>query len=106
MDLKQEYLALQKASMASLKKTMSQIKPEPVGEMETKSCAQKKPQSENDKCNPACDGFCLVFFMILVHKHKRFKPLVLQKHCKIVLFSVMLVLSLNAKDYLKQTSLI
>ncbi|KAM9263597.1 la-related protein 7 isoform 1-T2 [Cariama cristata] len=53
MDLKQEYLALQKASMASLKKTMSQIKPESVGEMETESCAQKKPQSENDKRNPA-----------------------------------------------------
>ncbi|NXN59179.1 LARP7 protein, partial [Rynchops niger] len=49
MDLKQEYLALQKASMASLKKTMSQIKPEPVGEMETETCAEKKPQSENDK---------------------------------------------------------
>ncbi|NXT53271.1 LARP7 protein, partial [Pluvianellus socialis] len=49
MDLKQEYLALQKASMASLKKTMSQIKPEPVGEMETETCAQKKPHSENDK---------------------------------------------------------
>ncbi|NXH65124.1 LARP7 protein, partial [Rhabdornis inornatus] len=46
MDLKQEYLALQKASMASLKKTMSQIKPEPVGEMETESGGQK---SENDK---------------------------------------------------------
>ncbi|NXX79578.1 LARP7 protein, partial [Urocolius indicus] len=49
MDLKQEYLALQKASMASLKKTMSQIKHEPVGETEMESCAQKKPQSENDK---------------------------------------------------------
>ncbi|KAM7052607.1 la-related protein 7 isoform 3-T5 [Acridotheres tristis] len=46
MDLKQEYLALQKASMASLKKTMSQIKPEPVGEMETESGGQK---SENHK---------------------------------------------------------
>ncbi|NXA86258.1 LARP7 protein, partial [Melanocharis versteri] len=46
MDLKQEYLALQKASMASLKKTMSQIKPEPVGDMETESGVQK---SENDK---------------------------------------------------------
>uniref|UniRef100_A0A8C3NF08 La-related protein 7 n=1 Tax=Geospiza parvula TaxID=87175 RepID=A0A8C3NF08_GEOPR len=46
MDLKQEYLALQKASMASLKKTMSQIKPEPVGEMETESGVQK---SENYK---------------------------------------------------------
>ncbi|KAM6270106.1 la-related protein 7 isoform 1-T3 [Porphyrio hochstetteri] len=49
MDLKQEYLALQKASMASLKRTMSQIKPEPGGEMETESSAQKRPQSENDK---------------------------------------------------------
>ncbi|NXS52292.1 LARP7 protein, partial [Brachypteracias leptosomus] len=49
MGLKQEYLALQKASMAALKKTMSQIKPEPVGEMETESCVQKKPQSENDQ---------------------------------------------------------
>ncbi|NXG09133.1 LARP7 protein, partial [Sakesphorus luctuosus] len=48
MGLKQEYLALQKASMASLKKTMSQIKPEPSGEMETESCAQK---SENGKSN-------------------------------------------------------
>ncbi|XP_030095362.1 la-related protein 7 isoform X1 [Serinus canaria] len=46
MGLKQEYLALQKASMASLKKTMSQIKPEPVAEMETESGVQK---SENDK---------------------------------------------------------
>ncbi|NWV28486.1 LARP7 protein, partial [Origma solitaria] len=46
MDLKQEYLALQKASMASLKKTMSQIKPEPVGDMETESGVQK---SENNK---------------------------------------------------------
>ncbi|NXU55924.1 LARP7 protein, partial [Turnix velox] len=51
MDLKQEYLALQKASMSSLKKTMSQFKPEPAGEMETEACAQKKPQSGNDKCN-------------------------------------------------------
>ncbi|KAM6301352.1 la-related protein 7 [Aegotheles albertisi] len=61
LDLKQEYLALQKASMSSLKKTMSQIKPEPVGEMETESCGQKKPQSENDKstsedCAPPAKG--------------------------------------------------
>ncbi|NXU34811.1 LARP7 protein, partial [Drymodes brunneopygia] len=46
MDLKQEYLALQKASMASLKKTMSQIKLEPMAEMETESSVQK---SENGK---------------------------------------------------------
>ncbi|XP_065489519.1 la-related protein 7 isoform X1 [Caloenas nicobarica] len=52
MDLKQEYLALQKASMASLKKTMSQIKPEPVGEMETDSCAQKNPQSTSEDSAP------------------------------------------------------
>lgn len=69
MDLKQEYLALQKASMASLKKTMSQIKPEPVGEMETDGCTQKKPQSKNVKCNPVYDVFVVVFFMILVHKY-------------------------------------
>ncbi|XP_027758975.1 la-related protein 7 isoform X5 [Empidonax traillii] len=50
MGLKQEYLALQKASMSSLKKTMSQIKPEPAGEMETESCAQK---SENHKTTSA-----------------------------------------------------
>ncbi|XP_026703693.1 la-related protein 7 [Athene cunicularia] len=49
MDLKQEYLALQKASMASLKKTMSQIKSESVGEMETESWAQKKSQFEYNK---------------------------------------------------------
>lgn len=87
MDLKQEYLALQKASMASLKKSMSQIKPEPVGEMETESGVQK---SENDKSNP---GFCLVFFMFLVCKQKWCKTLILQKHwhegffCEILLFS-------------------
>lgn len=70
MDLKQEYLALQKASMASLKKAMSQIKPEPVRDMETESCAQKKPQSENDKCNSVCDGFCLFSLRMLEQKQK------------------------------------
>lgn len=39
MDLKQEYLSLQKASMASLKKAMAQIKTEPVAEMDTESGA-------------------------------------------------------------------
>ncbi|NXF71852.1 LARP7 protein, partial [Sclerurus mexicanus] len=54
MGLKQEYLALQKASMASLKKTMSQIKPEPAGEMETESCAQKSEngKSTSENCAP------------------------------------------------------
>ncbi|XP_009869179.1 PREDICTED: la-related protein 7 [Apaloderma vittatum] len=56
MDLKQEYLALQKASMASLKKTMSQIKLEPAGEMEAQSCAQKNPQSENYKSTSEDSG--------------------------------------------------
>ncbi|XP_067400767.1 la-related protein 7 isoform X2 [Emydura macquarii macquarii] len=49
MDLKQEYLALQKASMASLKKTMSQIKSECVEKMETESGVQKCPQTKNVK---------------------------------------------------------
>ncbi|XP_043828988.1 la-related protein 7 [Dromiciops gliroides] len=35
MELKKEYLALQKASMASLKKTISQIKSENLGQMDT-----------------------------------------------------------------------
>ncbi|NWI91138.1 LARP7 protein, partial [Pitta sordida] len=54
MGLKQEYLALQKASMASLKKTMSQIKPEPVGEMETESCVQKagNNKTRSEDCAP------------------------------------------------------
>ncbi|NXM67356.1 LARP7 protein, partial [Serilophus lunatus] len=51
MGLKQEYLALQKASMASLKKTMSQIKA--VREMETESCPQR---AENSKSNPGSEG--------------------------------------------------
>lgn len=50
MDLKQEYLALQKASMASLKKTMSQIKSECLEKMETDSGVQKHPQTKNVKC--------------------------------------------------------
>ncbi|NXA31017.1 LARP7 protein, partial [Eudromia elegans] len=64
MDLKQEYLALQKASMASLKKTMSQIKPQIMGEMETDTCAQKKPQSKNDKCNADYNLSCFVFMIL------------------------------------------
>nr|XP_044999171.1 la-related protein 7 isoform X2 [Jaculus jaculus] len=52
MDLKKEYLALQKASMASLKKTISQIKLE--SEMETDS---DKPgiiteKAHNQECSP------------------------------------------------------
>ncbi|NXF85976.1 LARP7 protein, partial [Eubucco bourcierii] len=50
MDLKQEYLALQKASMASLKKTMSQIKTEPVAEMDTESDC---PATSEDCTHPA-----------------------------------------------------
>ncbi|NWY00867.1 LARP7 protein, partial [Nothoprocta ornata] len=55
MDLKQEYLALQKASMASLKKTMSQIKPEFTGEMETDAKSQSKngKSSSEDSDPPA-----------------------------------------------------
>lgn len=50
MDLKKEYLALQKASMASLKKTISQIKS--GSEMETESGVPKKSgmKTENASC--------------------------------------------------------
>ncbi|XP_048189533.1 la-related protein 7 [Perognathus longimembris pacificus] len=49
MDLKKEYLALQKASMASLKKTISQIKLE--SEMETDSGLPNKPEVKIAKAN-------------------------------------------------------
>nr|XP_012291891.2 la-related protein 7 [Aotus nancymaae] len=47
MDLKKEYLALQKASMASLKKTISQIKSE--SEMETDSGIPQRTEVKNEK---------------------------------------------------------
>ncbi|XP_006212091.2 la-related protein 7 isoform X1 [Vicugna pacos] len=49
MDLKKEYLALQKASMASLKKTISQIKSE--SEMETDNGVPNKSGVKNEKTN-------------------------------------------------------
>ncbi|XP_028932828.1 la-related protein 7 isoform X2 [Ornithorhynchus anatinus] len=49
MALKQEYLALQKASMASLKKTISQIKSKTVGEMEIDTCESKKSEIKTSK---------------------------------------------------------
>ncbi|XP_055972728.1 la-related protein 7 [Sorex fumeus] len=49
MDLKKEYLALQKASMASLKKTISQIKLE--SEMETEHGVSNKSEIKNEKAN-------------------------------------------------------
>ncbi|ELK07590.1 La-related protein 7 [Pteropus alecto] len=51
MDLKKEYLALQKASMASLKKTISQIKSE--SEMETDHGVTNKSGMKNEKTNSA-----------------------------------------------------
>ncbi|XP_045393452.1 la-related protein 7 isoform X2 [Lemur catta] len=55
MDLKKEYLALQKASMASLKKTISHIKSE--SEMETDSgiphsSGTKNEKASNEECRP------------------------------------------------------
>lgn len=47
MDLKKEYLALQKASMASLKKTISQIKSE--SEMEIDHGVTNKSGLKNEK---------------------------------------------------------
>ncbi|KAL6059657.1 hypothetical protein STEG23_037122 [Scotinomys teguina] len=54
MDLKKEYLALQKASMASLKKTISQIKLE--SEMETDCTLTAKSGVNNEKAvgHPEC----------------------------------------------------
>ncbi|XP_077156701.1 la-related protein 7 isoform X2 [Paroedura picta] len=49
MQLKQEYLALQKASMSSLKKAMAQINPMTVGEMETNACEPIHTEARNGK---------------------------------------------------------
>ncbi|XP_015267368.1 PREDICTED: la-related protein 7 isoform X2 [Gekko japonicus] len=49
MQLKQEYLALQKTSMSSLKKAMAQIKTMTVGEMETDACKPVKTETRNGK---------------------------------------------------------
>ncbi|XP_048365209.1 la-related protein 7 isoform X2 [Sphaerodactylus townsendi] len=49
MQLKQEYLALQKASMSSLKKAMAQIKTMTVEEMEAEDCKPIKTETNNGK---------------------------------------------------------
>ncbi|XP_069487084.1 la-related protein 7 isoform X2 [Ambystoma mexicanum] len=52
LDLKVEYLALQKASMASLKKAISQMnKQELSGQMETETTGQSKPEIKNGKAD-------------------------------------------------------
>lgn len=55
MQLKQEYLALQKASMSSLKKAMAQIKTLTAGEMETDACIPNQPAARNGKCKENCE---------------------------------------------------
>ncbi|XP_060102900.1 la-related protein 7 isoform X3 [Heteronotia binoei] len=55
MQLKQEYLALQKASMSSLKKSMAQIKTETVGEMEMDACKPVQTETRNGK-SATCPG--------------------------------------------------
>ncbi|XP_054419708.1 la-related protein 7 isoform X2 [Pteronotus mesoamericanus] len=56
MDLKKEYLALQKASMASLKKTISQIKLESKMEIDheesNKSGMKNEKSNEEERCPP------------------------------------------------------
>ncbi|XP_074084789.1 la-related protein 7 [Macrotis lagotis] len=51
MELKKEYLALQKASMASLKKTISQIKSENLGQMDTDT-GIKNDHANSEDCQP------------------------------------------------------
>lgn len=56
MDLKKEYLALQKASMASLKKTISQIKLESGMEIDH--------GEKNEKCKQY-DSFCNIYVVLI-----------------------------------------
>lgn len=62
LDLKKEYLALQKASMASLKKTISQIKLE--SEMETNHGVPTKSEMKNEKSKHHCDSFCIIILYL------------------------------------------
>lgn len=55
MDLKKEYLALQKASMASLKKTISQLKSESEMEIDhgvTNKSGMKNEETNSEECRP------------------------------------------------------
>ncbi|XP_016056206.1 PREDICTED: la-related protein 7 isoform X2 [Miniopterus natalensis] len=55
MDLKKEYLALQKASMASLKKTISQLKSESEMEIDhgvTNKSGMKNEKTNSEECRP------------------------------------------------------
>ncbi|XP_076998631.1 la-related protein 7 isoform X1 [Tamandua tetradactyla] len=55
MDLKKEYLALQKASMASLKKTISQLKLESEMEIDRgipNNSGMRNEKANNDECGP------------------------------------------------------
>ncbi|XP_029452154.1 la-related protein 7 isoform X2 [Rhinatrema bivittatum] len=49
MELKMEYLALQKASMASLKKALAPLKQEPAEPLDTEACAQNLSNLKNGK---------------------------------------------------------
>lgn len=62
MQLKQEYLALQKASMSSLKKAMAQIKTLTVGEMEIDPCKPVQTETRNGKCNDHSQFFLYLVF--------------------------------------------
>lgn len=67
MDLKKEYLALQKASMASLKKTISQIKSE--SEMETDHGVTNKSGMKNGKSKHQYDTFCSIMLYFILKYH-------------------------------------
>ncbi|MGH0150934.1 UNVERIFIED_CONTAM: hypothetical protein FKN15_060730 [Acipenser sinensis] len=61
LDLKQEYLTLQKCSMSSLKKSMSEIKQKTEGKMEVESCQPSDNASRYsfaDKSIGTCDLQC------------------------------------------------
>ena len=61
LDLKKEYLALQKASMASLKKTISQIKSQ--SEMETNGVPTNSGM-KNEKSKHQYDSFCNIILYL------------------------------------------
>ncbi|XP_030046707.1 la-related protein 7 isoform X2 [Microcaecilia unicolor] len=87
LDLKLEYLALQKASMASLKKALAQIKQESSGPLDTQACKQNSSNMENGKAanNEKTHSLGPQFISGVVVKIMSTEPLPGRKHIKDVL---------------------
>lgn len=87
MQLKQEYLTLQKASMSSLKKAMTKENTVTVGTMKRDVCMADDSATRNGKCKYNCEFLVFIFKdKSLWFKRMRNMNLILKLYYKIVLF--------------------